>query len=383
VEVVPGGAGGGSLDRAGLPARVRSLQRHQQRVERIGPGTRTAANLAGLSHDRLWRGQALVRPGQWAPTRSLDASLSVLPGLDHDVTRRGAYHLYAGSGEHPARLRVLGAPALAPGESGLVRIQLPTPLPLLPGDRYVLRESGRVETVGGGEVLDVAPVLPPSRARPDRSVERVVAERGWIEAALLERLTGEPAAPNVAGRWVVSPQALDEVRAALRARVRAAGPLGLDTSVLSERERAVMRQDHELVVDAGRVMVAGTADAAAGELAQAQPWLAALEAQPFSPPPPEGIDPQVVRELVRRGVVVARDGMYFASSAVQGAARVIAEMLAGQPQGVTASEIREALGTTRKYLLPLLAELDATGMTRRRGDLRQAGPLLSRQTRVT
>ena len=63
--------------------------------------------------------------------------------------------------------------------------------PLLPGDRYVLRETGRDETVGGGEVLDVAPVLPASRARPDRRIERVVAERGWVDADELEALTGE------------------------------------------------------------------------------------------------------------------------------------------------------------------------------------------------
>ena len=72
-----------------------------------------------------------------------------------------------------------------------MRLQLPVALPLLPEDRYVLRESGRDETVGGAEVLDVAPVLAASKARPNRSVDRVVDERGWVDAATLERLTGE------------------------------------------------------------------------------------------------------------------------------------------------------------------------------------------------
>ncbi len=76
------------------------------------------------------------------------------------------------------RVRVLGDRPIAPGTDGAIRLHLPHPLPLLPGDRFVLRESGRSETVGGGEILDVDPVLPASRARPDRSVERVVAERG-------------------------------------------------------------------------------------------------------------------------------------------------------------------------------------------------------------
>jgi selenocysteine-specific elongation factor len=83
-----------------------------------------------------------------------------------------------------------------------------------------------------------------------------------------------------------------------------------------------------------------------------------------------------VRELVRRGLVVERDGMFFAPSAVETATTVIAGLLAESPAGVTASAIRQALGTSRKYVLPLLAHLDATGVTRRRGDLRVGGPRL-------
>jgi selenocysteine-specific elongation factor len=73
------------------------------------------------------------------------------------------------------RLRVLGTDATDAGILG-GRPRVPArPLPLLPGDRFVLRESGRDETVGGGEVLDVAPVVRASEATPDRSIERVVA----------------------------------------------------------------------------------------------------------------------------------------------------------------------------------------------------------------
>ena len=61
------------------------------------------------------RGDALVRPGQWRPTRTFDASLRTLAALGHDVGRKGAYQLYVGSGEHPVALRVLaGATASAP-----------------------------------------------------------------------------------------------------------------------------------------------------------------------------------------------------------------------------------------------------------------------------
>ncbi|MDP8993035.1 MAG: SelB C-terminal domain-containing protein, partial [Actinomycetota bacterium] len=313
----------------------------------------------------------LVRPGQWAPSRTLDCTLTVLGSLDHDVSRRGAYHAYIGSGEQPVRLRVLGAEALAPGTSGLVRLHLPVPLPLLPGDRYVLRESGRAETVGGGEVLDVAPVLRASRARPDRSVQRVVEERKWVEADLLERLTGERLEPTVGGRWVVAPAALEAAEAKVRAAVEGAGPLGLDVATLDERERAVLERLPGVTVRGGRAVLAGADPDLAGH-----PYLAALEAEPFSPPPPNGVERGELRELARRGLAVERDGVWFSPKALDKAARIVARLIAESPEGVTVARVRDALGTTRKYMLPLLSHLDATGVTRRRGDLRIAGPRL-------
>jgi selenocysteine-specific elongation factor len=154
------------------PVRVRALQSQGAAHDRIGPSHRVAVNLVGVHHDAVARGDALVRPGQWHLTRTLDASLSVLASLDHDVSRRGAHVAYVGSGEHPVRLRILGPDAIAPGGTGLVRMHLQVALPLLPGDRFVVRESGRGETIGGGEVLDVAPVRSAARAAPARSVVR-------------------------------------------------------------------------------------------------------------------------------------------------------------------------------------------------------------------
>ena len=356
---------------AGTSARVRALQTHQQERADVGPGHRVAVNLSGVAHDRIARGDAIVRPGQWAGATTVDCELRVLASLDHDVSRRGAYQAYIGSGEHPVRLRVLGSEVIAPGGRGLVRLHLPVALPLLPGDRYVLRESGRAETVGGGEVLDVAPVLAAARARPSRSVERVVAERGWVEPDELDRLTGERRAATV-GRWVVDPPVLEATRARVRSAVDDAGAHGLDVATLDERDRAVLGTLDGIDVVAGRARSAGVA----GDDSDQHPWLQALRASPFSPPPPEGVDREELRELQRRGLVVERDGCWFAATAVDEATLVVARLLADAPEGITVAALRDALGTSRKYLLPLLHHLDANGVTRRRGDLRVAGPRL-------
>jgi selenocysteine-specific elongation factor len=352
--------------------RVRALQTHQQAMPKAEPGSRVAANLTGVHHDHVKRGDALVRAGQWEPTRVFDAELGVLSGLDHPVSRRGAYHLSVGSGEQPATLRLLGAgPAeVEPGGRAFVRVHLPVDVPLVPGDRFVVRESGRGETVGGGEVLDVAPVLPARRAQPNRSVERVVAERGWVDVDLLERLTGERQ-PPVLGRWVVADDALASVISELRNAIDTAGALGLDVATLDERRRAALECVDGVVIDGGRVRPAAAADPLARH-----PFVARLEAAPFSPPEPEGVDRAELHELVRRGLVVERDGCYFAPGAIEEAARRVAGLLAMSPEGVTVAQVRDALGTTRKHALPLLAQLDASGITRRRSDLRIAGPRL-------
>ena len=206
--VITGTLGGGQirvddeleLRPRGAAVRVRALQSHHSQRTKIGPGNRVAVNLSGIGHQEVARGDVLVRPGQWHLTNRFDASLTVLTTLDHEVSRRGAHAVYVGACELPARMRILGLEALTPGETGLVRLHLPRRLPLLPGDRFVLRESGRAETIGGGTVLDVDPVLPASKAKPDLSIDRVVAERGWVEAERLALLTGQQRQPDV-GRW--------------------------------------------------------------------------------------------------------------------------------------------------------------------------------------
>ena len=355
---------------AGSPVRVRSLQNHHAERDELPPGSRCAVNLVGVAHDEVVRGHVLVRSDQWHHTTVVDASLRVLDRLDHPVSRRGAHVVYLGSGEHPVRMRILGPDALDPGTEGAVRIHLPEPLPLLPGDRFVLRESGRAETVGGGEVLDVDPTERASRARPDRSVDRVVRERGWVPVDELERLTGERREPDL-DRWVVDPVVLHRTLEDLRNALADAGPRGLDLVGLGELARAAVVLLDDAGVEAGRLVPAGVADPLADH-----PFVAALAASPFVPPPPDGVDRGDLRELVRRGDVVEVEGIFFASSAVDAAARLAARLLADHPEGFTVSTFREEAGNTRKHAMPLLARLDATGMTRRRGDLRIAGPRL-------
>ena len=354
----------------GRAARIRALQIAGRPVDEIGPGNRVAVNLSGVDHHELDRGQALVAPGQWRATDRFDASLHVLEALDHDVSRRGAFVAYVGSGEHAVRLRVLGTETLAPGSDGFVRLFLPDAVPVLPGDRFVLRESGRDETVGGGEVLDIDPVLRASRAAPDRTIDRVVRERGWVTVDDVEQLTGQHVEPTV-GDWLTTDDELAAMRSTLAARVEEAGPTGLDLASFDDRERAVLTTIDEVVVDAATVRPADAVDPFVDH-----PFLAVAVVGGFTPPQPDDVDRAELRELVRRGHLVARDGMHFHADTIDAAALVAARLLAESPDGFTVAAFRDATGASRKFALPLVAELDARGITRRRDDLRIAGPRL-------
>jgi selenocysteine-specific elongation factor len=393
-------------------ARVRHIESHHEELAEAGPGRRVALNLAGVDHTELTRGSALVLPDQWAATSVVDAALTALPDVD---LRQGMYKAYIGSGEHDVRLRLIGRPP-APGEGSgdadggtpgpiFGRLRLDVALPLQPGDRIVLRDSGSQATVGGAEVLDVSPV---GRARlaaarlPLPPGLRILAGRPWLKPAeagplagvgpdevkrLVEDLVVSGAARPV-GEYLVATPTLDELRRRAVELVTdfhrrqplepgfdlpaLAAALGLD----APRVRAALEGTEGLVVEQGRARLATHRGRVAGE-PEAQRLLAALDAVPFSPPAPSevGGSPDIVRGLLREGLLLDLDGTIFTATAVEKARQVVREGFE-RHGSLTVSQARDLLGSSRKYVLAILAHFDAEGVTRRRGDERLPGPRL-------
>jgi selenocysteine-specific elongation factor len=381
--------------------RVRGLQSHGVSVKQVGPGNRVAVNMSGLAHDEIARGDAVVHHERWHHTSRFDASFTVLDSLDHPVSRRGAYVAYIGSGEHPVKVRILGTTALEPGTTGAVRIHLPVKLPLLPGDRFILRDSGREETVGGGTVLEVEPRKPASKAAPDSDPTRIVRERTVVRIDEFERLTGASwDGPVIGTQWAITKDELAARKVRLQKAVADAGPRGLDIALLTEVDRAVLDAlvADPLVADASTGITTSITTGASTGADSVQldgghailrsapdpladhPFVRALEASPFAPPDAVGVDRGELRELIRKGRVVESDGVYFAPLAIDQVTAIIRTLLATTTnEGVTVAEVRDAVGASRKHVLPLLAHLDATGRTRRRGDYRIAGPRMLRE----
>ncbi|OON27269.1 MULTISPECIES: selenocysteine-specific translation elongation factor [unclassified Micromonospora] len=387
--VVTGTLGGGrlavgdhlELAGTGEQVRVRGLHRLGVARDRVDAVARVAVNLRNVSRDRLGRGEALLTPGRFGRTDLLDVRVTGEPAADLPATLT----LHVGSAAVPARVRPLGIDT--------VRLRLARPLPLLVGDRALLRDPGRHLIAGGVTVLDVAPppltrrgaaaararVLADLDGRPDLAGE--LRRRALARVGELTRMGVPVTAAPVAGDWLADPEHWRSLAARLTAettRYAAAHPLeaGVPVDVLRHRlglpDRALVEAlvRPPLRVAGGRV-TASAGDALPEPVARAVARVRAEYAdRPFQAPEAHrlaewGLGPRELGAAVRAGALLRlADTVVLLPGAVDAAARV----LAGLPQPFTLSAARQALDTTRRVAVPLLELLDRRGVTRRLPD---------------
>ena len=388
----------------GVTARIRSLQTHRRPVEVAEPVSRVAANLAATSREEVVRGDVLARPGQWRPTSTLEVRLRPVRSLERPLTPRGAFKLYAGSAERDARLRLYEEP--------FARITLSRPIVAETGDRFVLREVGRGETVAGGVVLDPDPPARPGPAVEDRLSRRegasredlpglVVTERGAVRASMLPVLAG--ASPSTvphatrAGGWWVADVHLASLRRlvteALEAHHRA-HPLrpGMDAGDLRQAVQAEgadpdlgeaildgMLEEGVIAREGPVLRMAGHRVSLGDREPEAERLVEAVTAGEPTPPTVDDLEGGgFARDLIDACVSTGRLARVSADLVFTPAflerAEEVARAESSSPHGLTVSRFRELLGTTRKYALPILASFDAGGLTRRDGDVRRQGP---------
>ena len=142
----------------GKTGRIRGLQNHNRKLQKVTPGYRTAVNLNNLSIEDINRGDVIALPGSYSPTTRLDASIRLICDAIVEVKHNMKLKVFAGASETQARVRLLGVESLAPGEEGFVQLELEAPLVAVRGDHYVLRLPSPAATLGGGVILDTQPV---------------------------------------------------------------------------------------------------------------------------------------------------------------------------------------------------------------------------------
>jgi selenocysteine-specific elongation factor len=142
---------------SGKRVRVRGIQVHGSQAEQAIAGQRTALNLAGVTTEDLARGMTLAPPDTFRTAQRIDVSLSLLPSAK-PLKDRARVHLHAFTFESVAEVALYREKQLKPGATAYAQLRLAEPALLLPGDRFIVRQFSPVITIGGGVVLDVAPL---------------------------------------------------------------------------------------------------------------------------------------------------------------------------------------------------------------------------------
>jgi selenocysteine-specific elongation factor len=394
------------------PVRVRGLESLGKPARQLTGVARVAVNLRGADRARPARGMALVEPGRWTLTSVLDVRLAAAPGRPPPQLT-----VHIGSARAVARVRVLGG--------RIARLSLQGALPLHVGDRVLLRDPGSAArhlatghpgtahpgtgprgsgrpgwpAVLGATVLDVSPPAFGQRgaaaaaarelgswpARPGPA--ELLGRHGLLRGSAL-RAMGLPDGPApVAGDWLADPGYWAGMRRRLATAVQAhaareplAPGLPLDAAraelALPARELVEALASPPLTVRAGYVRAA--ADGAGPVLPEAvQAAVRALrtdlDRHPFAAPEAGrlrelGLDGRALAAAARAGLLLRiADQVVLAPGADAAATRLLAQL----PEPFTATEARQALGTTRRVAIPLLEYLDRTGRTRRLPDDRR------------
>mgnify|MGYP001328136103 CR=1 FL=1 len=141
----------------GKPGRIRGLQNHKHKLQKIAPGHRTAININGLDKEDIKRGDVITKPGNYTPTTHLDAHFRLIQDASKALKHNTEVKVFIGSAETPAQLRLLGTDKLKQGESAFIQLKLDHPIIAARGDHYVLRLPSPAETIGGGVIIDPHP----------------------------------------------------------------------------------------------------------------------------------------------------------------------------------------------------------------------------------
>jgi selenocysteine-specific elongation factor len=406
-----------------LQARIRSIQSHGVEIDCAQPGMRSALNLSDVAVHQIRRGDVITDSDLMA-SATLIAQIEKSPRLHvkepgaRPLKNGGSVYLHHGTLRVASRVTLLEKNELEPGQKMIAHLKLASPILAFVGDRFVIRDASEQHTIAGGVVLDpdgaslrdaLDPKLLSMRAIApddiDLCVRSEIARRGFVLrktllnkshfsageiSETLMRLQRDNAIvlfEEIAANgefW----QTLRNQAIALIDNAHKQNPerLGLDLSEL----RSVLRDQPENVFEAliaelcaDDFVRKGSAMARTSHQpvlpARLQPVegkiRAALLQKPFDPLPRREIELErgaqhVLRFLIESGEVieVGSDVVLLRENFERMRARITEFISKNGP--ATVSELRQALESSRRIMVPLLERLDRDGVTRRVGDKR-------------
>ena len=422
--VVTGTLTGGSLRRGqqivvyptNLETRIRSIQSHGHELEVAQPGMRTAINIPDLRVDQINRGDVVTLPGQGVPTSALIVHVEKLSRVNRDKTvghplkNGSSVYVHHGASRVAAKIRFRENGPLEVGKGKSAHLKFASPIFAFIGDRFVVRDSSERHTIAGGIVLDAdgdMQSLASSIALDnlDSLVRATVMRQGFARRENLlskSRFSAEEISEALIrlqrnGEIILCQHIAADCKFWRKLRAQASGLIDESHSQspsragveLSELRSALRIQEPEvlesLVADLcdGHFARKGSVIARSSHRPALPAQLQAVEKRirealskkPFDPPSRKTIesDPQaklVVRFLIENGdaTEIAPDVVLLRESFERMKSQVTEFISKNGP--ATVSDLRQALGSSRRVMVPFLERLDHEGITRRTGDRR-------------
>lgn len=140
-----------------IESRIRNLQVHSHDVEEAYAGQRVAVNLAGLKKSDLNKGDVVAVPDSMHTTMMIDIKLTILKDCEREILNATRLHLYHGARDVLCKVVLLDRDSISAGESCYAQLRLEEEIAVKTGDRFVLRFYSPLETIGGGVILDSNP----------------------------------------------------------------------------------------------------------------------------------------------------------------------------------------------------------------------------------
>ncbi|MBI3838051.1 MAG: selenocysteine-specific translation elongation factor [Planctomycetia bacterium] len=417
---------------AGKKLVVRGLQNHGHNVDSVTRGQRAAINLIGVHHGEILRGHELATADYLAPSKLLTVDLQVLSDSPRPIKHRSRQRLYVGTQEVMVAVSLLEGDSIEPGQRGLAQLYCAEPAMAAAGQSFVMRAESPLVTIGGGRVLQ--PRANRITKRQIERFERLAALgsideapraaaalyfygiKAWTELDLCR----DANLPRERCHAIV--QELQASGRCVELQVKPHRTLRIHRDVLQESQQRILNLLRQLHVESplwpaiprDQLLVSYQAahdrpvidaivnclidhgvlrgDDRAVALADFVPQLTALQThlreqiiaalheaglkppdpatlcQAFSAP--ESEVRQVLDLCAAQGELVHLGGDWYLHPQVEADLRQRLKQALQTSGGLTMSQIRELLETSRKYAVPICEHLDRIGFTRRNGDLR-------------
>ena len=414
---------------SGLEGKVRNLQVYNQPMEEATAGERAAVNLQGIETSAIERGDVLVHPKTLTPTSLLDVYLEYLSIAPRPLKHRTQQRFHMGTSSTTASIFLLDREELAPGEEGFAQLRLERSVVSFPQDRFVIRGSGAIQTLGGGVVLDTHPIKHRRYSPPvindlillkDGSSEQAINQyilrsgiAGISFGDLLNRVAMPPNEIQTILRkmiergdiLLVDPEKLKVIENSQYQRlkemtliqlrefhqrfpmriglakeeVRTKLPVELDMKLFQILINGLI-QSKEVVLERDKLKLHGHQISSADEKGLVKRVEEAILRGKLQPPSPKELSEEwseeeervlaVFEYLAHEGMLVKiKSGMYFHRIHFENLKGELINFLKSHKE-ITTSQFKELTGASRKYVIPLIEYFDQMKLTLRLGEKR-------------